>query len=504
MKRLLPTRRLLVIALAVLSVGSVSAQDGESVNLREVLELAGVGPTRLKELPERAALTDADWQVLLQVMTRLEQFRELQPPPRLSTLPPAWRNADEEAVGAVFDIEGRVTAVEAVALGEELAKITGTNVIYVCSFVFADAVAEATPTVEVLSSRIPQAWKAKQQFDEPVTARCVLVGLPDENRSRPAIVVTSHLAWYPTDGAPTGQVLLARHGMDVALLDEVVHRQPFVKPGVSREGEAFYACLKALRAMDLRELTRWARENVAPVAEAWRKRKPELAAQHQQLAAELAQASEPSERERLGLEVRRAKTWRDLATTIARQAEKHQSSVATMFLQPEQEVGELFFFEGTARRAVWIAVEDDPDLAGYYEVEVYPIEARLLDNRPVVCCVTVLPENFPTGDLIREPVQIAGAFFKNWRYRSRDLVQQGGETESPRQLYTPVVLAKTPIWLSKTVARDSRASLWAGIAFLVALATMWASMAWLAKRDRRERAALRPRESIDVDSIEAT
>ncbi len=504
MKQAVSIRLLMPILFGVLSVVAARAQEGEAVNLREVLELGGVGPTRLKALPDREAFTDDDWQVLIQVVTRLEQFRDVQSSPRLSTQPPMWSDGDEEVVGAVFEIEGHVTAVEEVALDEELARITGKNVIYVCSFAFADATARATSVVEVLSSHIPRAWKNRRQFDESVTAHCVLVRQPDTENSRPATVVTSHLAWYPTDGVPTGQALLARHGMDVALLDEVVHRQPFVKPEVSREGEAFYAGLKALLAMDLRELTSEAQENVAPVAEAWRKRQPELAAKHRRLTAEYEQAGEPSERERLALEVRRAKTWRDLATTIARQAENGQSSVATMFLQPEQEVGELFFFEGTARRAVWIAVEDDADLAGYYEVEVYPIEARLLDNRPVVCCVHALPEGFLVGDLIREPVQIAGVFFKSWRYRSRNLVQQDGETETPRQLYTPVLLAKTPTWLSKTVPRDSRASLWAGIAFLVALATVWASMTWLAKRDRRERAALRPRESIDIDGIETT
>ena len=356
---------------------------------------------------------------------------------------------------------------------------------------------QAGPVV-LLSSGIPKLWRAKAVLDEPVVVRGALASAPDAASDQQAVVIADHIRWYPTTGAPTGQLLLARQRMDVALLDEVVHRKPFVKPSVSREGEAFYAVLLSLRAADQTELIDLAKANVGRVAAAWREREPKLDQQLIQQREQLAQAETDDERKRLSLEVRRAKTRRDLATTIARQAGNGQSSVATMFLQPEKEVGELFYFEGTARRAVWIAAEGQDDIAGYYELEVFPSEARLLDNRPIVCCVSELPDGFSVGDEIREPVRIAGIFFKSWRYRGRDTIDERGETESQRRLYTPVLLSKQPVWLKHSGDRTNAWAIWGGAAFLVALLVLWASMAWLSKSDRLARRNLRRPEVIDL------
>jgi len=121
-------------------------------------------------------------------------------------------------------------------------------------------------------------------------------------------------------------------------------------------------------------------------------------------------------------------------------------------------------------------------------------------NLPIVCCVGRLPEGFPTGDEIREPVRLSCLFFKSWRYRSRKLVAASGETSRQRQRYNPVplVLGNMPTWLQASAKRDSRWALWGGLAFLGALASLWISLSWLARRDRRARASLRPTEIIDI------
>ena len=489
----------------LLHLSSMSFGQAEnSFSMRQVLELAEIGPARLEQLPETAEFEDSDWQLVLQVIARLTQFRELGSKLTThSTLPESWLSADSDSLGEVFELEGKINSVEVVELSDELVLLSGKSQLFACQFSFANSSDAEQPTVKILSSKVPKAWLTKSDFDEPAVIRGVLLKTPNESGTRPAILATDHIAWYPTEGAPTGQILLARQRMDVALLDEVKHRQPFVKPSVSREGEAFYAAIQAMREAKSDELKTLAQENVVRVAKLWKARQPQLTKKHRALAGQLANAQDDGQQQQLRRDVRRAKTRRDLAITVSRQAKNSQSSVATMFLQPEREVGELFLFDGTARRAVWIAAEERADLAGYYEVEVYPIEARLLDNRPIVCCFSSLPEDFPTGDQIRQPVQIAGIFFKSWRYRSRELNQQEGKTEQPRQLYTPVLIGKEPRWLQQSNARGSQVAWWGGIAFLVALAATWMIMMGLSKRDQQARRALRPAANIDNEIIES-
>jgi len=279
-----------------------------------------------------------------------------------------------------------------------------------------------------------------------------------------ALFLTPHLAWYPRQGVPAGQLLLVRQGMDVALLEEVRHGKPFVGPEVSREGEAFYACLVAISRVDLGELSTLAKQSVAQLADRWRESK---ATDRQQRAI----AAQVLERNELGL-----------------------SSVAPLFLQPKQMTGRLVRIEGTARRAVRIAVADQPELDSYFELEIFPPDSQ---NHPIVCCVKDLPAEFPTGDAIREPVRVAGVFFKGWLYRSREVQLTDGETGRQQRLYTPVVVGSVE-WLPRPARGESLWGLWGGIAFLLVLAMVLLNAVRLAKKDRRARAARRNLESVDL------
>lgn len=475
------------------------AENGDRSSFRDILQLADIDTEKLKALEDAAGFTEANWQTLLQVFDRLEQFRELSPlASRMTNQPESWRSGKDEAIGELYEIQGKIVDVEQIALPESVLKLQARKTVYRCAFTFENSSNGSSPTVEVYTSRVPRRWQKRQEFREPVRMRCVVLRLPQADSEQRAVVATEHIAWYPTASVPTGQLLLAKHGMDVALFDEVRHRQSFVKPEVSREGEAFYQGLKVLRAADEKELLALARQNIERVASQWAKKLPALKDEYQRLLAKGNSATDDAERQRLSVQTKRARTNRDLALTIARQAAEGQSSVATMFLQPEQEVGELFYFDGTARRAVWISEADQGDLDGYYEVEVFPKEARLLDNRPIVCCITSLPTGFPTGDVVREPVRMAGLFFKSWRYRSRDVVEQAGETVQQRQLYTPVLLAKQPIWLRNPGSDEQGWALWAGVAFLVGLLGLWTCLAWLARRDRLARHELRRSEPLEL------
>ena len=253
--------------------------------------------------------------------------------------------------------------------------------------------------------------------------------------------------------------------------------------------------LKAIGKSDLQEILALARQSVASDAEAWREKQPELRRIHRDLEAQLQSAADETDRSAIKQQIKPAKQRRGLAAAIVSKAEAGQSSVAPLFLQPEQEVGKLILIEGIARRAVRIAVEGESDLEAYHEVEVFTSDSQ---NLPVVCCVTQLPAGFPSGDQIREPVRICGVFFKSWRYRSRDLTTAAGETARQRQMYTPVVIGKEPRWLRTETSRDNVWGLWGGLAFLCILALLWMTSAVLGRADRQARAELRKSETINL------
>ena len=465
--------------------------ETESEQFRAILELAGVGPDALATLGPGPNYSEDDWRLLLQVASRLQQFGNPNPAANYGTMVSA------RGLGEIIRLGGTLVSVERIAIPDKLAESHDQQFVYRCQLrsqlsSLINAGYE-TGDATLLVTDIPNRWQTKEDFDERVDVRGVVVQFSKENGQ--AVILANRVAWSPDKGVPTGQFLLARAGMDIALLDEVRHRQPFVKPEVSREGEAFYAALTALAKTDPAELKNLARENVGQVAERWRGREAQLTKDHQELKAKLTTTTDEVEQKTLRKKIKRAKKNRAMAAAVLQQAKNKKSSVAPMFIQPETEIGELIFIEGTARRVIRI-VSDQAALKAYYELEVFTSDSQ---NLPIVCCVTGLPEGFPTGDEIREPVRLAGVFFKLWRYRSRKPAGELSEkNRTLQQLYTPVVLGQMPTWLNETAASKNPWALWGGVAFLGALGLLWISMMGLARRDRRAWALLRRNKTIDI------
>jgi len=441
-------------------------------SFRDVLETAELGPEVLARFPDNSA-DDAeeweaeDWQLLIQLLHRLGQH----PTSQLAD----WvlkrgESSPEALVGDLVDIVGMVEAVEVLELPEPIAEAHDMKSLYRCRIRIEDSAdGKSDILATVLSARIPRGWQISKEMGEPIGFRGILLrnslgeSFDDDSQTK-ALFLAPYLAWYPREGVPTGQLLLAKHGMDVALLEEVKHRQPFVELKVSREGEAFYGCLAAMKSVDSGELTALSKQSVSRLAEDWRESKA-TDQQQRAIAARVVQRSE------LGL-----------------------SSVAPLFLQPEQMTGRLVRIEGTARRAVRIAVVDQSELDSYFEVEIFPPDSQ---NQPIVCCVNDLPTEFPTGDAIREPVRVSGVFFKSWLYRSRLVQQTEGATDRQQRMYTPVVVGAVE-WLPRSASSTGLWGLWGGIAFLVVLIIVAANALRLAKRDRLARAARRHAEDVEL------
>jgi hypothetical protein len=497
---------LLSIAIALLASGQIpSGSAAEQIDKRfqDMLTEAGFEPETLATISIDSDIDSEDWQLIAQLVYRLRQFS----PAQLqgwATLPDAVPKNEKagEQLGHLMAIAAIVVSVERVAPPEHLASETVLPQLYRCRFREVDAADDGV----VLVPRIPSAWQGRAITEEPVRFLGVALGSATDGEDQVSLLLTNHLAWYPRRDVSIGRLLLARQGMDVALLDEVKQRQPFVKPSVSREGEAFYRTLTALASVDRQELAELTLQSLSYTAEQWLAKKPTLKQRQSELQQQLATSKDSTKRDALQEELESASRSLALASAIEEQAQRQLSSVAPLFIQPEAQVGELMRIEGVARRAVRIALPDSEaaaeslgktDLDAYYEMEVFTSDSQ---NLPIVCCVTQLPDEFPVGDEIREPVRIEGVFFKSWRNRTRKNLAAPGETDQQQRMYTPVVVGGAPIWLATAATSRSTWGLWGGIAFLIALVVFWFTMFRLAERERRRRSADRPDRLGDLPS----
>ena len=116
-----------------------------------------------------------------------------------------------------------------------------------------------------------------------------------------------------------------------------------------------------------------------------------------------------------------------LAREVQARAAKGLFSVAPLFNEPANQVGELVLLEGTVRRVTRVDVGKTSDGAAsdvarrfgidhYYELDLFTDDSQ---NNPIVVCVRELPPGFPVGDGLHEPVRVAGLFFKSWSFESR-------------------------------------------------------------------------------------
>lgn len=389
----------LVLLLACLHTQTALSQGG----FRDVLEIVGVEPAAIPAINPDQPTAD-DWQTISQIVARLEQHAS-----DLSRWAMKDASFSGDVVGELFDVEGTVERVDKLTApaGMKPAQL------YRCQFKLADGRA-----VVVLAVQVPKRWEIGRPLKEPASLRGVLLRA-DET----PLLLTTHVSWHPQEGLSAGQLLLARFGMDAALWDDVVQRTAFVSPERGREAQAFYATLAAIAKVPPAELTALTLESIADSA-----------------AAVKLDGGTKSERQ--------------IAAAVTDQAALGLSSVAPLFLNPQEQVGQLVRIEGTARRAVRIVADDPSDLQPireYYELEVFTADSQ---NLPIVCLVTRLPAGFPVGDAIRAGVRVDGVFFKLWRYRSRQIKETAGETATPQASYTPVVMAATVTWLKQATTPE--------------------------------------------------
>ena len=375
--------------------------------------------------------------------------------------------------GELVELAGRVTRVESCTLPEKLAARLDMPTYFECEMTLDGGAGVA----RILTSRVPDAWLKMPALDEPATTAGVFIKrLPSENDAgKESLYVSREIAWYPKQPnrpyVSLGESVLGDLGVDVGLLDRVQQRKPLS----TAESEAFYEMLAAVNRIGANQLIRFAAGDLADVQQVW-------AAEEQRLTA----LDHENDLARL-----------QLAHTVQSRAAEGRYSVAPLFNDPQNQVGELVTLDGTVRRATRIDVGSTADMAArnaaarlgidhYYELDLFTDDSQ---NNPIVFCVRELPAGFPLGDGLQEPVRIAGFFFKTWSFQSRraapPAVDDAAPNDKVRQV-APLLIGRGPIPLAPPDAATSRSiGLIAAGLFVLLLAAVWAAGWWLARGDRR-------------------
>jgi hypothetical protein len=478
----------------VVAAEQIAVAPADPAAFRKLLDLAGWDSNRLAAVGDGQPLADGEREQLLDLLRRLRSFdaadlaawtRNDRSIDTIASHPDAHR-------GELVPLAGRVTRVTRRTLPPELAARLEMPAYFECDVVLNDDAGTAT----IITARVPDAWTHIDSLHEPAEAEGVFVRLLPSIGDKPvALFVSPAVAWRPSATHPPyvsfGESVLGSLGMDVGLLDAVQQRQP-IRAG---ERDAFYAMLAAAKQIGTQQLIRLARGHLPAVRAAWTDTAESLAASS--IAAEQNQLM--------------------LAREVVARADEGKYSVAPLFNQPAEQVGEVVLLDGLARRAVRVDVGTLPDgrpsnvarrfgIDHYYEMEIFTDDSQ---NNPIVFCATELPAGFPMGESIHEQVRVAGFFFKSWSYESRraaqpEAVGQAKSAAEARQ-FAPLVIGRGPVWIQPAATADPNYTAYALAAFFAcALAGVWVIGWWLARGDRQfsermlaKEFTLPPGESLD-------
>ncbi|MBI1903463.1 MAG: hypothetical protein HYS13_20360 [Planctomycetia bacterium] len=417
---------------------------------RDLLKLLRVDDSHFAALEDGRPMHPDEQEALLKILFAASRFdaldirQFLHPKLDLAEL----HRAPAELRGEIYLLSGFARKVTYEKLAPEVAERFDMEGYYRCEMTLGDT----DIPVAVYSRRSPKAWKLNTTLAERASAEGFFLKLEGEAGGplRPAFVAR-RLAWHP--GGPLGDA-----GMDMGLWDDVASR------GALRadDTECFYRLLHEMRKLPANQLHRFAMTELP-------QRYREAAA----LSADYAR----------------------LAELPSAQREFH---LKPLLENPRPFQGKLVVFEGIARRATRIAIED-PDIAQrfgfkeYWELEVFCDQParfgrgekeKVVGSYPIVCCVRELPSGMPWGPDIGEKVRVSGAFFKLWSYRS-EAAQI--DPRLKRHQDAPLILASGVLWAPAEESQTPYAGLLGGALFVGAgLLFVWG--AWRYSRgDRRFR-----------------
>lgn len=357
-----------------------------------------------------------------------------------------------------FRLAGRVLRVEEKSLSREEAERFEFQRYYMVVI----AGEGESPPVTVFARVVPSAWKKNVDLDEPASAvalylkRAVL-----EGRST-TVFVADRIAWFPTQISPSRGVerdhlLLAKHGFDVGLLDQLPSANG--RAIGAGDGECFTRLLAAASRMTAGETSAVARKTVDV---------PDL-------------LSEPeSHHGRLySLRVKARRITRVLA-----ESEELQHTLGSSHYY--QIDGFLPLGDQSIRLADRKPSGESPAFGSADQGD----EPIYQGQFPVTVCVTSVADSLLPGDeqsrQLNQMVRADAFFVKLWAYRSRYLEQA-----------SPGRLQLSPLFVARTCAVDERppakrrpyGALLVGLVLAGIVVASFA--AWRTQRNDRRRSAQR-------------
>lgn len=424
-----------VVQLPEATLADVESSDEVEPSPRGILRVAGIGDDRFDELVDGQPLDDTQRQTMLEIMFRLSRFNnlELDNWSRREFSPEIVKDGSKGLRGQMFRLRGWVTDVEPRRLSEKAADMFGFRQYYRCKFTL-----EEGQEVVVVALDVPKQWRkggpVEGRMNQRATAQGLLLKISADERGNPVpLLLAQRVAWFP-------DTALGNLGMDVGLLDGVVHNQRITH----EEREAFYQMLAAVGR-----------------------------AKPGQLYAE--------------------------AEKILKESKKDRFSVVPLFNEPKEQVGKLVELSGTARRVVRARV-DDPDIVSrfgidhYYEIEIFTRDSQ---SNPIVFCVREIPEGMPEGEGkgYRQQVSIAGFYFKKYGYGIRVPTEdrptagkEAGEkkkTSSIGQL-APFIIGREVVWYPPEPPEENLVfGAIAGGLFVIAMLGIWVAVWRYNRADKR-------------------
>ena len=400
---------LALLLLAMAMSRPAVAQSNEPNVLEKSLALDYWDESRFAKFADRLPLTVDEEQEMHRLVVRLSMFDRrvfYSSPPQPVTINDLVESP-EKYRGKFVHLQGDIE--------QDTPPAEGAGNVHVCR------VGSDEGDCVVYTTEVPQRWNPDAPENRQVTVEGIFVKLDDQQGKLVPAIAAANLQWHPTKvdlpNVNYGMSVLGVMGVDVSLLDNVHHREPLV----GKETIAFYRLMSGLRDTPPHQLVNWAERQLPRHREEWQQKQKEGDKQYQAVAYQ-----------------------------VAKLAGEGVYSVAPYFNLPDGQEGQLVTLDGVVRQALRVDASQDIDAAAcgldhYYELALFTGDS---ENNPLMFCVLELPDGFPVGDDLREPVRVAGFFFKNWRYASRSSTGQLRLAplfigHAPLRLVAP---PKQPLW----------------------------------------------------------
>ena len=428
-----------LLTCVMVACGSVYAQDRAksdsrpAQNAREMLQVMRIDESQLRFFVDDQPI-EQETEALERLLFRLPSFAQAQLDRWSKPITElSMMLRDPDSYRFdLFEIRGTIASVAEIEVLPEMVTRLGFRSYY--RLVIAHDDIQSIAFVR----RVPAAWQSalgsKTPIRETVRLQGLLLKRVTEGDQKMLVLAANRLAWYPSQGSDSLHV--SNDQVLLAQLGTDIDRLSEVThhaPISGKDRECLFQMLASVRAADPLQLTKVASREV---------------------------------------------------------------DIAQFIREPNSVAGGLYSFEGLARRAIKIHVDQNTDadiverfgIDHYYEIEVFvPLdmqvrfvdpsvsddEGKVFTDYPFAVCVPYLPEGMEQGEDIRVPVRFTGFFMKLLAYQTKFMTGDRERTAKPRMQQSPLFIGPSVIPVRPYVPVESQLSLFVATLFVVSLLVVW-------------------------------